>query len=357
MLQPTSHFGCSPFYAALVIPTGLGASQGGYGGDASVWLNGLASVCDGLITHPNVANAAAFQRLPANAWYCEGYWLDAWFAGEVALLPPSHHRIGVLLDAGMEAGMAILQRNTIEAVKTVYGCPLVAVAETDAPLDIAIELQPSGASGGCWRNPEAAIAAGRRLMETHGITALAIATRMVEPEDSVYSEGSGVDPIGGLEAIISHTLSHALGIPCANAPVFDWEEAQPRRDALVSPLVASEYVSATFLPCVLTGLTQAPRPVSPHEHPQALGVEGLNLLVLPLDCFGGVPALAAVERGIPILCVRSNETVLNVTAEAVFGETKAKQLRQQGRLFEVANYLEAIGFMALYRQGVQCPLG
>ncbi len=64
-----------PFVAAMVIPTGVGASIGGFAGDATPHLNLLASVTDVLITHPNVANAAVFQKLPDNALYVEGYGL------------------------------------------------------------------------------------------------------------------------------------------------------------------------------------------------------------------------------------------------------------------------------------------
>jgi hypothetical protein len=82
------------FTVAMVIPTGVGASQGGYGGDATVWMNLLASVCDTLVTHPNVANAAAFQALPSNALYVEGYGLDAFFKGDWGLCPVLAQRLG-----------------------------------------------------------------------------------------------------------------------------------------------------------------------------------------------------------------------------------------------------------------------
>ena len=53
-----------PFITAMIIPTGVGASIGGFGGDASPQMNALADVSDVFITHPNVANAAIFQNLP-----------------------------------------------------------------------------------------------------------------------------------------------------------------------------------------------------------------------------------------------------------------------------------------------------
>jgi hypothetical protein len=341
-----------PFAVAMVIPTGVGASVGGFGGDATVYLNLLASCCDWLITHPNVANAASFQKLPANAWYVEGYWLDAWFKGAVGLAsPPRTHQLGVILDSGMEAGMNILQRNTLNAVNTVYGVPIIGVKETTEPLELTIELQPSGASAGQWRNPHSAITPAKELIAA-GASAIAIVSKLVEPEESTYSQGIGVDPIGGLEAIISHTLCHAVQVPCANAPVFDWEEAQPRRDGLVAPATAAEFITATFLPCVLTGLMQAPIPIPPA---QGFRVEQLSALVVPANSMGGVPVLACLQNKVPIIAVNDNQTVLNLPMGALLEEATIKQLQQQGLFFEVASYLEAAGLLQLLKQGLSLP--
>src|SRR5262249_28544436 len=47
-------------HVALVIPTGVGASIGGFLGDASPIARMLAAVADSVIVHPNVVNAADF---------------------------------------------------------------------------------------------------------------------------------------------------------------------------------------------------------------------------------------------------------------------------------------------------------
>ena len=44
------------YTAVLIVPTGIGASIGGYAGDALPVAHGIASVVDTLITHPNVMN-------------------------------------------------------------------------------------------------------------------------------------------------------------------------------------------------------------------------------------------------------------------------------------------------------------
>ena len=36
-----------------------------------------------------------------------------------------------------------------------------------------------------------------------------------------YANGVGVDPVGGVEAIISHYISRELKVPCAHSPALD----------------------------------------------------------------------------------------------------------------------------------------
>jgi hypothetical protein len=50
------------FNAVLLVPTGIGAEIGGHAGDATPVARLLATVCDTLITHPNVVNASDSTR-------------------------------------------------------------------------------------------------------------------------------------------------------------------------------------------------------------------------------------------------------------------------------------------------------
>ena len=50
------------YTAVLIVPTGIGASIGGYAGDALPVAHGIASVVDTLITHPNVMNGTRGGR-------------------------------------------------------------------------------------------------------------------------------------------------------------------------------------------------------------------------------------------------------------------------------------------------------
>jgi hypothetical protein len=334
-----------PFCAALVIPTGIGASVGGYGGDAMPVLNLLASVCDVLVTHPNVANAAMFQSLPDNALYVEGYALDRWFRGDWQLLPQRANRVAIVYDSGIEPDMLTLHRNTANAVQAVYGVSIIGEFFTAEPVRLTLNRHgEAGASTGALENPECILAACHAA-KSAGADAIALCVRFPDDEDSDYQSGSGVDPIGGLEAILSHLIVSELEIPCAHAPVFSRESAEPEWRDVVDPRAASEYITGTFLPCVLTGLHKAPRYAPAQQvSPYAMSIDHLDALVLPGDVLGGIPALAAMERGIPIIAVMNNITVMTIGPDA--------WPQYADKIHTVQNYLEAAGLLQAMRLGL-----
>lgn len=410
----------------MIIPTGTGASIGGYAGDATPYLNLLASVSDILITHPNVANAAAFQKLPENALYVEGYALDQFMQGNWALQPVRKNRIGVVFDARISPDMLTLHLNTINAAKAVYGLDIVGYVLTEEPVETTIDLTPSGCSSGGLRNPATVLSACAYLLQ-QGATAIALCTELPElklnpPADASLDESvglntardsqfslnvdneedederfspeflaempetlendlqssiesfdeedgdsnaadeggsadyeadyrnvQGVDPIGGLEGILSHLVVSELGVPCAHAPVFPWEAARPVTDEVLDPRVAAEFITPTFLPCILTGLSRAPlmRPVST-AHSNHLSIADLSALVVPADALGGPPVLAALEYGIPILAVGNNRTVLSMDADCFQGGP----VHRRRLIIPVHSYEEAAGMLQMIRLGL-----
>ena len=60
---------------AFIVPTGVGASIGGFAGDASSWARKFAKKSK-LIVNPNVVNAGGFSGITENMFYVEGYSLD-----------------------------------------------------------------------------------------------------------------------------------------------------------------------------------------------------------------------------------------------------------------------------------------
>src|SRR5262249_30397644 len=146
---------------------------------------------------------------------------------------------------------------------------------------------------------------------------------------SHYS-GSGPNPVGALEALISRAITWKLGIPCAHAPAFVGGLGQS--DEVIDPRAAAEVASGSGLPCVLHGLAQAPATLESG----GIGVADLAAVVVPFNCAGGVPAMAALSYDVPVVAVKSNTCDVGVAAD---------QLGIPG-IVTVENYAEAVAFVA-----------
>ena len=82
---------------AFIVPTGVGASIGGYAGDASVWARRFTDFSK-LIVNPNVVNAGVFSGITENMFYVEGYTLNSFFKDEINLMPSKNNKIGIVFD-------------------------------------------------------------------------------------------------------------------------------------------------------------------------------------------------------------------------------------------------------------------
>lgn len=324
-----------PFRAIQVIPTGMGAALGGYAGDATPATNLLAAACDELFTHPNAVNAATLYAARPNVLYVEGHALDRFCLGQWALRPVHANRIGLVLDAGLDAAARLALLTAMDAMRAVAGVAIAGVATTRVPVQSRIVLDARGASHGELLNPAVLVAAARTLSTAE---AFAVVTRMPElpaAAEEAYLRGQGADPIGGLEAAISHYLVHELMAPCAHAPYEPPDAARP-----VDPRVAAEWVGTTYLPCILAGLRRAPRPVT-QPRPGDWTFEQIDAVVAPLGACGGVPMLAAVAAGVPVIAVAENQVVAPVAPEALGLP-----------VLRVASYMEAAGLLLALREGL-----
>ena len=66
----------------FIVPTGIGASIGGYAGDAGAYARKFAKHTN-LIVNPNVVNAGGFSAITDTMLYTEGYTLDSFFKDEI----------------------------------------------------------------------------------------------------------------------------------------------------------------------------------------------------------------------------------------------------------------------------------
>ena len=108
----------------------------------------LASVCDTLITHPNVVNASDLNEMPANGLYVEGSLLSRFLLGSIGLRPVRSNRVLVIIDAHPNERFARATVNAVNAARATYGlrCPRVVVL--DPPLPVRGEYTPSGRAAG-----------------------------------------------------------------------------------------------------------------------------------------------------------------------------------------------------------------
>jgi hypothetical protein len=240
-----------------------------------------------------------------------------------------------------DPGWARLE-NAANAFRTVGGGRLETLL-TSEPLDLGLARAPSGASHGRLGNPDVLLAGARLLIE-RGCDAIALVADFgrLDLDAAAYLAGKGPDPIGGLEAILSHLVALEFGVPCAHAP---W--LPPSADPC-DTRAAAEEVASTFLLSVLRGLQRAPRPMPAVEAGPggaaspfpAGGLPGPDAVVAPATALGGPGVLAAAARGIPIVAVH-NPSALAVTAEALGIPA-----------IPAASYLEAAGVLLALRSGL-----
>ena len=308
----------------FIVPTGVGASIGGFAGDAASWARKLSKKCK-LIVNPNVVNAACFSGINENMLYVEGYSLDEFFREKCNLVPSENNKIGIVFDKSISQRVLNVHINTINAVKTVYGIDIVGYEITKNPVGVSFYIDNSGASMGDVQDLETIKEAAQCLLE-RGADSIAIVCSFPEDDGDDYANGIGVDPVGGVEAIISHYISKELKVPCAHAPAF--ENIQISTD-IVDPRCAAEYITPTFLPCILIGLSQAPK----ISLSGGINIKDVDFLVMPYNSLGGIPVFEMSKLNKPIYAIKENSTVLDVTSSNL--NIKAKVLESYEDLFNV----------------------
>ncbi len=295
---------------AFIVPTGIGASIGGYAGDASSYARKFAKYTK-LIVNPNVVNAACFSGITDNMLYTEGYTMDSFFKGEINLLLSENNKIGIIYDKAIPQDVLNIHINTQNAVQTIYGVKIHSYEITDVEAGVEFYMTPDGISTGDVKNIETIGSACEKLL-AKGCDAIAVVCLFDDAEDDNedYSNGIGADPVGGVEAIISHYISKYYKVPCAHAPAFiDYSI----HSDLVNPKASAEYITPTFLPCILLGLANAPKIVQN----KGINIKDLDYLVMPYDSLGSIPVFEALKNNIPVYAVKENCTELNITKDKI----------------------------------------
>lgn len=304
---------------AFIVPTGIGASIGGFAGDASCYAREFSKKAK-LIVNPNVVNAGVFSGINENMFYVEGFTLDEFFKGNLCLKPSHNNKIGIIFDKSIPQEVLNIHLNTVGAVQTVYGVDVTGYEVTDENVGVEFFINEHGISTGAVKNPETMYRAAEKLIN-RGAEAIVIVCLFDDPEEDNldYANGSGVDPVGGVEGIISHCISQKFKIPCAHSPAFTDYSISTE---LVNPKSASEYITPTFLPCVLLGLNNAPKIALS----DGISINELDFLVMPYNSLGSTPVFEALKRNIKIYAIKENSTLLDVTNEKLFKSDKIIEL-------------------------------
>lgn len=318
----------------LIIPTGIGAEIGGHAGDANPVCKLLAECCDRLITHPNVVNASDINEMPRNVLYVEGSILDRFLEGVFSLVEVKQNRVLVAANAPVTTATV----NAVSAARATIGLS-AEIVELEVPLEMIAAMRGDGVADGRVSGWNELIAQVREM----DYDALAIHSPIIVDRDRAlhYFHNGGVNPWGGVEALASELIATQLVKPVAHAPL---EEVTPDDDELyfvndreaVDPRIASEVISNCFLHSVLKGLHTAPRVGKPSDR-SGLMVDDVDFMVSPWGCFGR-PHIRCMNRGVPVIMVKENKTVLNDEMD-------------QG-VIVVENYWEAVGIVMAMRAGI-----
>ena len=300
--------------SVCIVPTGIGASIGGFAGDASRVAQKIAEKIP-VIVNPNVVNAACFSGIRDNMLYTEGFVINEFFQGKLSLKPSLNNKIGVIFDKSISDGIRNVHINTMNAVKTVYGIDVIGYEITEEPCGVEFFMTDEGISSGSVRNNETLLKASKKML-SRGADVLAVVCHFKEPPEDGYKNGDSPDIIGGVEAIISHYLSRELMVPVVHSPAFENIEIDKN---IVDRRAAAEYITPTFLPCLLLALDKAPLLV-PSIDSNYITVNDVHSVVIPSSAIGNSVVLNSIKRNIPVYAVEENKTVLNIDKNALWIE-------------------------------------
>jgi hypothetical protein len=327
-----------------IIPTGVGCEIGGYAADAAPATTLLASCTDYLITNPNAVNASNFISMEDNVLYTEGFTIDLFCKGEVNLYKPYSNNVGLIIEKADHESLEIVY-NIINTVRAVHGVDIESVVVTKDPIGGRCLQYKSGAYVGTLEDPSVLFEAAEYLIEK-GVNAIGITSNIQDlPADNYakHFDGQHPNPIGGAEAIISHLISEKYRVPAAHAPMINIKELDLKSN-IVDARGAGEFSSPSGLACILIGLSKAPQLLRNNSCriKDVVNINNLLAIVAPASTLGGIPMLYTQTYNIPIIAVRENKTILDVTNEKLHLKN----------VYQAQNYVEAAGMVQALRKGV-----
>ncbi len=334
------------FNAVLLVPTGIDAEIGGHSGDAGPVARLLASSCDNLITHPNVVNASDINELPENGIYVEGSVITRLLMGTIGLQKVRANRVLLIIDKHEDKLFYESAVNAVSAARAAMGLECSAVVMMDDKILMHALYSSSGRAVGKIDYFERVCEILADYRSRYDAVALSSVIKVPQNFHKDYYLENMINPWGGVEAMLTHTISLLFDIPSAHSPMLESREILDLDLGIIDPRKSAEIISVTFLHSVLKGLHKSPKIINNpllHSNSGLLTVADISCLVIPDGCVG-LPTLAALEQGIPVIAVKENKNRMqNKLEELPFAP---------GKLFIVDNYLEAVGVMNALKAGV-----
>jgi hypothetical protein len=153
--------------------------------------------------------------------------------------------------------------------------------------------------------------------------------------DNYFNDNLNVNPWGGIESMLTHSISNLSNVSIAHAPMF-YEDQLLYKYGIINPKKCAETLSKTELFCVIKGLFNSPKIVNYSIEQGILTNQDVHVLITPERAIG-IPLLAALEQNITVISVKDNNNVM---------KNNLKNLPwRQNQLIEVNNYLEAAGVL------------
>ena len=344
------------FNACFLIPTGIGCEIGGHAGDGTAVLKMISSVCDKVVTHPNVVNASDINEMPHNSLYVEGSHLTQFLMGTIGLSKVKQNRILAVIASDPENNKKFEKAaiNSVNGARAVLGITADIVV-LDSPIYMEGCIVKNKAIGQVdYLDNLYTILSGRK--SSYDAVAITSKIHINQNLHKQYSQSNGeiINPWGAAEAMLTHFVSSNFMVPSAHAPMLENNEIAEMDLGVVDSRIAPEVVSTTFFYCVLKGLNKAPKIISNttlFNHSDIISVKDISALIIP-DGTLGLPVLAAFHQGIKVIAVKNKNSMQNNLSKLPW---------RKGQFYQCENYLEATGLLNCFKAGlniesVQRPL-
>lgn len=332
------------FNVVNIIPTGIRADVGGNSGDGNAAAKLLAGVADTIITHPNVVNAADINEMTSNTLYVEGSVLNRFIMGTVGLAKTRKNRILLIFDTNSDYYHNFRPINMASAARVTLGADIDTIELTDHPY-YEIFYDSKGMAVGKVNKFEKLTNIIEKYKDDYDSMILytLVDGDTQELLDNYYDPNQNLsNPWGGIEAMLTHTVSNIFDIPCAHAPVLEKLFLEYPFE-VVDPRKTPEILSTTELFCTIKGMHLAPKIVQNTNQSGIITNRNISALVTPDRCIG-LPLIAALEQNIPVIAVEDETNLMKNDLSSLPWN--------HNQFFKAKNYLEAAGILVALKNGI-----